>query len=255
MKVRVRTPEAIELEYDVAGLGTRTMACLIDTSLQALAVYVIYLILVAMGVLTKELNLASTFGLSTLWFTALAVLVFYAISAGYFIIFEWLWHGQTPGKRLLKIRVMKDDGNPIGFLESMIRNALRMIDALPGNYALGATVLLLSPEDKRIGDHVAGTMVVEDTKPTALQELPLPPGESVRVARVDRVTSAEIELVREFLERKEHLAPESSARLALMIAAPLMKKLEVSPEDFPDPTTFLVQLYRSYRQSSSPTQL
>ncbi len=90
----------------------------------------------------------------------------FLIFAGYFILFEWLWNGQTPGKRLLKLRVIREDGRPITLWEAMARNLLRIFDAIPGFvlpvYSIGLISIFLSRRDQRIGDMFAGTVVVRE---------------------------------------------------------------------------------------------
>ena len=95
---------------------------------------------------------------------ALTVLPVFAAQWGYFAIFEILWKGQTPGKRQAGIRVINETGREASVYEAVARNLLRAVDALPGPYAVGAIVMFLSPQSKRIGDYVAGTVVIHDRK-------------------------------------------------------------------------------------------
>ena len=92
------------------------------------------------------------------------IISLFLIFAGYFILFEWLWNGQTPGKRWLKLRVIRDDGRPLTLWEAIARNLLRIADAAPGFvlpvYSVGLIVIFLSGRDQRLGDMFAGTVVV-----------------------------------------------------------------------------------------------
>ena len=97
---------------------------------------------------------------SQLWIAAIAGLVSFALYNGYFILLEWLLNGQTPGKRLLHIRVIKQGGYALRFFDTLLRNLLRVIDFLPLFYGVGLTSLLLTRDSQRVGDLVAGTLVV-----------------------------------------------------------------------------------------------
>src|SRR4029077_5834199 len=104
------------------------------------------------------------FGASrSIWWQALVTLVIFCINWGYYAIFEALWKGQTPGKRWAGIRVIKDSGRPINTFEAIGRNLARAVDVLPAFYGVGVIVMLLNAKHRRLGDYIAGTLVVHES--------------------------------------------------------------------------------------------
>ena len=170
------------------------------------------------------------------------ILVLFLIFSGYFIFFEWLWDGQTPGKRLLKLRVIRDDGRPITLWESIARNLLRVFDAAPGFflpiYSVGLIVIFLSNRDQRVGDIFAGTVVIRertDEAPTFAETFSNPVSDAAfhRVqkhielnADVGKINEREIEVVESFLRRRWDLTERQRLWMAWRIALPLMYKIK-----------------------------
>ena len=157
--LEVRTGESIVIRYELAGLGSRFLAMFIDFTFQIAAAFV---------VVVGGLILASILGYSvarqlgtSVAIAALAVVLF-LIFFGYFIIFETIWNGTTPGKHLIGIRVVRDGGFPLDFMGAVIRNVIRSLEFSLGFYAISAIVVLISNENKRLGDFAAGTIVVRD---------------------------------------------------------------------------------------------
>jgi uncharacterized RDD family membrane protein YckC len=150
-KFNIDTPEQVMLEFSVAGIGSRFLAVLVDSLIQALAALLI--ILVGVGV-------AATSKMSAIWAGAVAIFFGFIIYWGYFAGFEAIWKGQTPGKRVLKIRVIKNDGRSINFYDAMARNLLRFVDFLPSGYGVGMICMFIDSKNRRLGDLVAGTIVV-----------------------------------------------------------------------------------------------
>src|SRR4051812_37112925 len=102
------------------------------------------------------------------WVLAVLIVSVSALWSGYFAVFEWIWRGQTPGKRWMKLRVIREDGRPISFYEAMIRNLLRLIDFMvPPFYSVGLVSVFATERDQRIGDLVAGTVVVREREAEA----------------------------------------------------------------------------------------
>jgi len=157
-KLSIDTPEQINLEYELAGPGSRFMALFVDLMIQLIAAIVVLIVMSFAGIAFNP------FRSSRNWMMALMLLLIFSVQWGYFAIFEIMWKGQTPGKRQAGIRVINETGREASVYEAVARNLLRVVDAFPGPYALGAIVMFLSPQSKRIGDYVAGTVVVHDRK-------------------------------------------------------------------------------------------
>src|SRR5437868_8560543 len=161
----IETPERVQLEFALASIGNRFLAVAIDHFIQYLAIFfVAWFFLSVAGVSTTDST--QLFEDSPKWVMALMILVLFLIFASYFIVFEWIWNGQTPGKRWLKLRVIRDDGRPLTLWEAIARNLLRIADAAPGFiapvYSVGLIVIFLSNRDQRLGDLFAGTVVIRE---------------------------------------------------------------------------------------------
>lgn len=145
---KIATPEGVELKLPVAGLGARSLAWLIDASIKVFVLFVASIVVGLAGRAGAGINLIIAF--LTLWF--------------YNVLFEVLYHGATPGKRVLGLRVMNINGTPVGWTGSLIRNLIRFVDSLPGCYAFGCISVLVSRNFQRLGDLAAGTIVVHQPK-------------------------------------------------------------------------------------------
>jgi uncharacterized RDD family membrane protein YckC len=164
-RVAMQTPEGVELDFALGGVGSRTFAWTVDQTilygilaLLALAGMSIY-VYVLLPVLVDRFATVSDKDLN-LWALAIASTLGFAISNGYFILFETLWRGQTPGKRLAKVRVIRDDGHPVGVKEAALRSFVGWFDF--GFFWIGSILILFNASEKRLGDMVAGTLVVQD---------------------------------------------------------------------------------------------
>lgn len=161
ISVEVETPEQISLAYSVAGIGSRGAAAAIDTIISMVVLIVLAGIAgVAASYSGVKLGNVSP---STAWVMAAYVIAQFAVTWGYYVIFEGIWDGQTPGKRFMHLRVVRDGGFSITFAASAVRNLLRVIDAL-GVYLVGIIVAMLNDSRKRLGDIVAGTFVIKEER-------------------------------------------------------------------------------------------
>src|SRR5438552_5109950 len=165
----IETPERVPLEFALASIGNRFLAVAIDHFIQYLSIFLIaWFVLSIAGYGASDVTDApeKLFSEMPKWTIAILIIVLFLIFAGYFIVFEWLWNGQTPGKRLLKLRVIRDDGRPLTLWEAIARNLLRICDAVPGFvipvYSVGLIVIFLSSRDQRVGDLFAGTVVIRE---------------------------------------------------------------------------------------------
>ncbi len=159
-QLSIDTPEQVALTFPVAGIGSRFVALLLDSLIQFGVVLVAGLLLV---VLFAALGThAQTASLASKWFIALLIFAGFLLYWGYFALFEAFWHGQTPGKRAMKLRVIKDSGRQITLFESLARNLLRTVDYLPSLYLAGVITMLANKRNKRLGDLAAGTLVIHE---------------------------------------------------------------------------------------------
>ena len=165
--VTIETPEHFELEFTLAGLGTRFLAFLIDKCIQfsviLALVFVVGLLVALMGRVDPSMEILRRLeGPLGQWIIGAAILVYGIIVIGYFLLFEYFWSGSTPGKRLQDIRVIRTDGRPISFLDSAVRNILRFFDVLFEIYPIGVVVMFIDRKNRRLGDLAAGTFVIFD---------------------------------------------------------------------------------------------
>jgi uncharacterized RDD family membrane protein YckC len=241
-KLTIETPEQIPLEFPLAGIGSRFLALAVDTLIQT----IIFLVLFLTGVfIFAGLNLFSS--PTGVWLTALGVLVVFLLQSGYFIFFEATWNGQTPGKRQLHLRVIKDSGRPITVYDAFARNLLRIIDSLPGLYAVGIVSMLLSSRNKRLGDYVAGTVVVHERPLEQQAEIRWSAAGHDLGFDVLRISPQEFQLIEAFLLRRSQLADDVRARMGREIIARLAPKLQIPAEDALRPEPLLEALATEYR--------
>ena len=223
--LEVETPEHVVLDYELAGIGSRTLAALAD-----------WLIL---GLTVTALSLASgVWRNAAPWLVAVLGLLLYAIVWGYFTCFEGLRRGQTPGKRWLGIRVIRDTGHAVAFSDAATRNLLLPVDLF---FLIGVFFIAIHPRAKRIGDLVAGTVVVRDhpaevRRPTTATAGPAPEAQATGSPLLG---DEEFRLLREFSHRAGALPPQVHARLARNLAARFADRF---PERIADDAGFLERL-------------
>jgi uncharacterized RDD family membrane protein YckC len=240
----IETPERVQLEFALASIGNRFLAVAIDHFIQYMSIFLIaWFFLSIAGYTSSDLTDAPDKLLVEMpkWTIAVMILVLFLIFAAYFIVFEWLWNGQTPGKRLMRLRVIRDDGRPVTLWEAIARNLLRICDAVPGFilpvYSIGLIVIFLSSRDQRVGDIFAGTVVIRerlDEAPT-FRETFSSTVHDVAFSRVQKkaeidanvsvLSEREIEVVETFLRRRYDLTDRQRLWMAWRIALPLMYKL------------------------------
>lgn len=240
----IETPERVPLAFALASIGNRFLAVAIDHFIQYLSIFmIVWGFLSLTGIKLNSFDEPDSL-LTEMpkWTLAIMVIVIFLIFSGYFMLFEWLWNGQTPGKRLLKLRVIREDGRPITIWEAIARNLLRIFDALPGIgfplYSVGLISIFLNNRDQRIGDMFAGTVVIRerlDEAPTFAETFSNPISDAAfrRVQKrtefqtnVALLSESEIEVVESFLRRRWDLTERQRLWMAWRIALPLMHKLK-----------------------------
>jgi uncharacterized RDD family membrane protein YckC len=246
-QLKVDTPEQITLELPLSGVGSRFLALFLDTVLQFVLyvlVFLAFVFAVPAGLAPYLAWIPSSFG------PALVILFLFCIYWGYFAFFEIFWKGQTPGKRLLKIRVIKESGRPVNVYEAIGRNLMRAIDSLPGVYAVGLICMMIDRKNRRVGDFVAGTVVVHDRKTEEVRPDWNISSESVAIApNLARVTPEELMLIESYLQRRSDLEFAVRDRTAYQIATRITAKtgIERNPDQSLD--EFLETLARQVRDA------
>lgn len=259
--IRIVTPEQVELSYEVAGIGSRFLAGLLDGLIQAGLILAGYIVTLIFGIGTLFGGRVE-FNVATSVIIALRTLYLFAVFWGYFVYFEIRWNGQTPGKRKLGLRVIRESGHPVDLRSVLIRNVVRIVDMLPGIYGVGIITMFVSPHWKRLGDHAAGTVVVKERSesefsPTIATRRPSDSNEFTilndeALSRVSTLSREEYEVIRRFLERRSELDFMTSGRLAREIASPLLThlgiNLSINNTRDSDYEKFLEEIARAYER-------
>jgi len=169
--ITISTPEQVAFQYEVAGIGSRFVASLLDHLILGLAITLIWCGAAAFGLSSFA---ADESGAVFYLIMSLIVLIVFLLFWGYFVIFETLWNGQTPGKRAGRLRVIRRSGQPVGAGEVMVRNLVRLIDLMPGFYGIGLISMFIDKEARRLGDFAAGTIVIREGEDIGLKNVRVP---------------------------------------------------------------------------------
>jgi uncharacterized membrane protein SpoIIM required for sporulation/uncharacterized RDD family membrane protein YckC len=216
--VDVETPELVVLTYSIAGIGSRALAAILDLLVVVLAFVVVVLAIFAIGLARGIAGM----GVSESWVIALFILAQFALLWGYYVLFEGLMDGQTPGKRLLRIRVVREGGYSVTFGVSAVRNLIRVIDMQPlFLYLVGMLSVLFTRRGRRLGDLVAGTIVVrEDVRRTEPPRHRVTPRQSTAAARAlqTQLSEDQYAVLSRFVERWPALEPMRRVALAERLA-------------------------------------
>jgi uncharacterized RDD family membrane protein YckC len=244
----VETPEQLELALPLAGVGSRSLAFIIDFLIQLIPI-VIAMIVVAVSFSLQLFKGEDAKGVGEgrlpLMASALFSAIVFATNFFYFTFWDLVSRGQSPGKRALKLRVVRDGGLPIDARSSLIRNLVRTVDLLPGFYLTGLLAIFLSDEHKRIGDLAAGTLVIRDNvarvgdvsalfQPAVSRGAPSSLSPSTASSGAPPVSAADRALVHDFLDRRSTLTEPVRERLARQIADKLAVRYGINPALSPD---------------------
>jgi len=165
---KLETPESVAVTYPVAGIGSRFLAALIDTLIQLTIVAALAIIMLVI----INISGLNTSGAAAYVALAIGVLGVTAVLLGYYIFFELIWNGQSPGKRAMRLRVIQISGYPVTPFAVLIRNVLRLVDFLPAYYGVGVITMIVNKNARRLGDLAAGTIVVKEGREGDLSSLP-----------------------------------------------------------------------------------
>ena len=236
----VETPERIRFRHHVAGPVRRGLAYLIDLCARVGILFVTGLLATVGGLVIGK----ATMGLG--------LVIFFVVEWGYNILFETFWRGQTPGKRALGLRVVKEGGYPVGFIDSVLRNLLRAADFLPAGYVLGLLVMGGDQRYRRVGDRVAGTMVVVETSARVAAPVTLtPPATADELAALPHrppLSPDEVDALAMFL-RRAHLSPARRLELAEIVAPVFAARMGQTVRD---PVRFLGLLHERHLGARRP---
>ncbi len=247
----ISTPENVDLHLELAGIGNRVLATMIDTILGGLVI-----IFSAMGCLLIAFILDQThvFPASRnqvlMGAAMIAMFVMFIVQFGYNIFFEGIWHGQTPGKRVAQIRVIEANGQPVGWAAVCIRNLVRLIDV--GILLIGLLVMLIDKNERRLGDLAAGTLVIRERKTDlSTGDVKLLTGaQADSLLDIGRVTPEEYDLLARFLKRRITLAPAYRPVVAKKLESYFREKLNETngaETDGKASEAFLEKVFLSYQ--------
>jgi uncharacterized RDD family membrane protein YckC len=255
--ISIDTPELVAIEMPLAGIGSRFIALMVDyliwgSGLLLLSVLAFFL-LPAMHAFNVK---------SAQWAEAIVIFAVFLFNWGYFTLFEAFWNGRTPGKRVARIRVMQRSGRSIGLLESMARNLVRYVDQIPFFYAVGAITMFSTSQHQRLGDLVAGTLVVRDREAdsplwadagagsvASLNGL-AQEGRAAAIipgTAIARLTIADLQVLEGFFARRLDMSVETRRALGQQIASALESKMELKTPEEVSVETFLESVSRQLR--------
>ncbi|NJK68305.1 MAG: RDD family protein [Microcoleus sp. CSU_2_2] len=249
----LHTPESVELEFTLAGIGNRAYALLIDYIILGviLLVFLIGVAIFNVVLLDTITKLVGTTNRIELWLIAIQGLIAFFIYVGYFVFFETVWSGQTPGKRHVKIRVIRDDGRPVRLQQSTLRALLRPFDDL---FFIGVFFIVFSQREKRLGDLVGGTLVIQEEQPVKATLKVSNSAKSLinqllAEADISRLLPEDFAVIREYLQRREAMIPNARNDLSKQLATQV--KQIIGLEKLPtkvDANVFLEAVYEAYQQ-------
>lgn len=237
--LRIVTPEQVRLRFRTAGVGSRAGAHAIDLILLGLSYALLFVLVTEIFFRTAEWSVRPAWDTMT----AIVILIVFASLIGYFVICECTM-GQTVGGRIVGLRVLQDNGRPVTVLSSFLRNLLRIIDILPFGYTVGLVVSFLHPQGKRLGDLLAGTVVIYDQpllqkrrerKKGPIMEQLAREGWTVTSFVLNeeqrkRITRQEWTLLKGLVERRNEIIDETWTSLTTEFCDYLLERLEIASE-------------------------
>ncbi len=253
-RVSLSTPESVELDFTLAGIGNRTLALFIDYQLLSLILLAFWILagLFAVGLFSVLSTSNIDYSGLPWWLLGIAILLNFVIYSGYFVYFEVMHQGQTPGKRFTKIRVVRDTGRPVGLSQAVLRSLLRPVDDF---CFIGVFLILFGKREKRIGDWVAGTLVIQDQRGDRTKTLSISQAAEQlatklpTLADVTKLIPDDYAVVQEYLQRRSNMTSKARSEKSMELARQLRIIIEL--ETIPPNTTsdqFLEALYLAYQQ-------
>ena len=239
-RVQIETPEQTILSYTLAGVGSRAAAALVDLFIILVVELGLFLLIQQIGDAVGS-HVSGVQRMSGAWVYAVGGLASFAIMWGYYVFFEAIWDGQTPGKRWLDIRVVQDGGYSVSFGASAVRNLVRFVDLQPGLlYAVGLVSLTVSKSGKRLGDIAAGTIVVHEQRALITAAVRSASESATAPAITSRLTEEEFALLGRFIARRAQLDGSMQANFTRQLATRFQQHL---PTDVRGSTEQLLRLF------------
>lgn len=228
-RYQIETPESVELEFTLAGIGNRLYGVLVDYLCLGL---IITLLLISWAVLAYNILLYGDEKWQ-LWLTAVQIFLIFSVYVGYFVFFETLWQGQTPGKRRAKIRVIRGDGKPVGLQEATLRAIFRPLDDF---LYIGALLIIFTRREQRIGDILAGTLVIRESRSGQKGSLQLEEPEAARLLaeqirakpQWQSITAEDWLIISDYLRQRPELLPKARSATAERLAQQVRARLKFS---------------------------
>lgn len=238
--IDLETPERVRFSFRLAGPAQRAVAYLIDLVVRAAVLFALWFVAGVLGIFGGGGLGGAGMGL--------ILLALFAVEWGYYVFCERLMNGSSLGKKALDLRVVRSDGLPIGFAESVLRNLLRAADFLPFGYAVGVLVAAVDPRFRRLGDLAAGTMVVVERRqpvfPAVVIKPPVQPRELEVIPQRPLLSQEELEAIELFLRRSSNLNPSREQELAELVAPVFARRMQLGHRD---PARLLALLYQRAR--------
>jgi uncharacterized RDD family membrane protein YckC len=230
-QLTIQTPEQTEVDFAVAGIGSRFLALAYDTLWQILVGLVVGIAGLFITAVTAPVARAGR-----MWVIAAFVIFYFLLYFGYYPFFEIMWNGQTPGKRKENIRVIKDSGRPLTPAESIGRNLMRIVDIMPVLYGVGILCAFLNKNNKRLGDLVVGSLVVregslQEMQPAWQADFAAAVGGPAFLAAGGGLTPEDYALIDSFLSRRSSLDYNVRTRIAADVLQRLRPKLSIAPDN------------------------
>ncbi|NEP78905.1 MAG: RDD family protein [Okeania sp. SIO3B3] len=252
-RISLETPESVELDFDLAGVGNRAYALLIDYIIWSLIL--LFVLIFGIFFSIQFLDIWKAFGgddeQASLWIISIQLLILFVIYVGYFVIFETIWQGQTPGKRYVKIRVIRDDGRPVRLQQTTLRALFRPVD---DTLFIGMLLILFSKKEKRLGDWVAGTIVIQEVKEVAdiistSETAKKLANYLLEEADISQILPEDFAVIREYLQRSKLMTKQAKIELSKKLATQIKEiiGLTQTPQKV-SATEFLEAVYLAYQQ-------
>lgn len=253
-QINLETPESIELEFTLAGVGNRAYALAIDYILLGTTLLLSLIIVLFLNYQIRAFDFLGGSREDVIkWLWAIEVLLFFTIYVGYFVFFETIWQGQTPGKKRANIRVVDDNGRPVNLVKTTLRALLRPIDDLS---SIGVFLIIFGKREKRIGDLIAGTLVIQEeaarkTKQVNTSEQAIALATTLGASsKISLLSPENFTIIGDYLNRRNSMSKLARNDIARKLALQIQNIIEL--ETIPEDTTanlFIEGVYLAYLQA------